>query len=77
MNSGKFESEKEEVEYWDRIDTTTLDDLEEVELEYEPRILDIIVKSVIGLQLALKRQKNYHINKLRKKVFYRRDHGER
>jgi hypothetical protein len=59
MNSGKFESEKEEAEYWDRIDTTILDDLEEVELEYEPRIPDNIVKSVIGLQLALKRQKNY------------------
>ena len=46
MNSGKFESEKEEAEYRDRIDTTTLDDLEEVELEYEPGIPDIIVKSV-------------------------------
>jgi hypothetical protein len=77
MTSGKFESEKEEAEYRDRIDTTTLDDLEEVELEYEPGIPDIIVKSVIGLQSAPKRQKNYPINKLRKKVFCRRDHGER
>jgi hypothetical protein len=59
MTAEKFESEKEEAEYWDRIDTTTLDDLEEVELEYELGIPDIIVKSVIGLQLALKRQKNY------------------
>ena len=59
MTLEKFKSEKEEAKYWNRIDTTTLDDLEEVELEYEPRIPDNIVKSVIGLQLALKRQKNY------------------
>jgi|AMFO01.1.fsa_nt_gi hypothetical protein len=41
MTSEKFKSEKEEVEYWNKIDTTTLD-LEEVELEYEPGIPDNI-----------------------------------
>jgi len=39
MTSEKFKLEKEEVEYWNQIDTTTLD-LEEVELEYEPGIPD-------------------------------------
>lgn len=39
MISEKFKSEKEEAEYWNQIDTTTLD-LEEVELEYEPEIPD-------------------------------------
>ena len=41
MTSEKVKSEKEEAEYWNRIDTTTLD-LEEIELEYEPRIPDNI-----------------------------------
>lgn len=39
MSSEKFKSEKEEAEYWNQVDTTTLD-LEEVELEYEPGIPD-------------------------------------
>ncbi len=41
MRAEKFKTEKEEAEYWNQIDTTTLD-LEEVELEYEPGIPDNI-----------------------------------